>query len=130
MSDRPKIAPNFQKPLINAQSMAISITGPASFVGTIPGISYDIFWTGTPVGTFAVQVSNTYSQGPTGNVLNAGNWTTIPASLFQGTYPVPAGSPGTGFLDVVGTEACYVRLTYTAASGSGSLTVVPAAKVL
>jgi hypothetical protein len=77
-----------------------------------------------------VQVSNTYSQAPDGTVLNAGNWNTLPTSSFQGTYPAPAGSPGNGFLDVVGTEAAYCRLIYTAISGDGTLTVVVAAKVL
>ena len=96
----------------------------------MPGISYDLAWTGTPVGTFQVQVSNTYAQDPDGDVLSAGNWNTLPTTSFTGTYPVPAGSPGNGFLDVVGTEAAWVRLQYTASSGSGTLTVIPAAKVL
>jgi hypothetical protein len=110
--------------------MATSVTSPVSCINRIPGISYDLSWTGTPTGTFAVQVSNTYSQDANGNVITAGNWNTLPTSSFTGTYPVPAGSPGNGFLDVVGTEAAYVRLVYTAVSGSGSLTVVCAAKVL
>lgn len=130
MSDRFRITPNLNKPLINAVSMATSITGPASNINGIPGISYDLVWTDTPTGTFSVQVSNTYSQDPQGNIIAAGNWNTLPTSSFTGTYPIPSGSPGNGFLDVVGTEAAWVRLVYTAASGTGTLTVVPAAKVL
>ena len=130
MSDRPLIAPNLLNPLINAQSMATSITGPATIIQRLPGISYDISWTGTPTGTFQVQVSNTYSTSQNGTEASSGNWTTLPAGAFQGTYPVPSGSPGNGFLDVVGTEAYAVRLVYTASSGTGTLTVVPAAKVL
>jgi hypothetical protein len=75
-------------------------------------------------------VSNSYTQDANGNVANAGNWNTLPLSSFQGTYPVPAGSPGNGFLDVVGTEAAWVRIVYNAVSGTGNLTVIPAAKVL
>lgn len=128
MSDRPLIAPALTKPLIN-QSMGASITGPATIIQRLPGISYDIEWTGNPVGTFEVQVSNTYTQAPDGTVINAGNWNTLPSSSFTGTYPVPAGVADHGFLDVVGTEAYAVRLVYTRTSGTGTLTVIPAAKV-
>ena len=130
MSNRPFIAPNIRAPLVNAQSMATSITSPASFINTLSGISYDVSWTGSPVGTFSVQVSNSYTQNPDGSVANAGNWTTIPSSGFIGTLPAPSGSAGNGFIDVVGTEAAAVRLVYTAVSGSGNLTVYPAGKVL
>ena len=130
MSQRPAIFANINKPIINAVSTATSITGPATNINTIPGISYDISWTGTTTGTLAVQVSNTYTQDNNGNVVNAGNWNTLPTSSFTGTYPIPAGSPGNGFLDVIGTEAAWCRLVYTAASGTGTMTVVAAAKVL
>lgn len=130
MSDRPRIAPNLQAPLINGQSMASNITSPATIIQGLPGISYDIAWTGTPTGTFSVQVSNTYSQGANGAVITAGNWTTLPIGAFVGTLPAPSGSPGNGFIDVVGTEAYAIQLVYTASSGSGSLTVLPCAKVL
>lgn len=109
--------------------MATQIISPVTFIGQIPGLSYDLLWTGAPVGTFSVQVSNTYRQDAAGIVVNAGNWNTLPPSAFTGTYPVPAGTPGNGFLDVVGTEAAWVRLVYNPVSGSGNLTVVPAAKV-
>ncbi len=130
MSDRPLIAPNTQTPIINGVSMATTITGPATIIQRLPGISYDIVWTGTPTGTFAVQVSNTVVLGPNGAVAVAGSWNTLPTAFFSGTYPVPSGSSGKGFLDVVGTEAYAVRLVYTAVSGAGNLTVVAAAKVL
>ena len=129
MSDRPIIAPNLNVPLVNGVSMATSITSPATIIQRLPGISYSLVWTGTPVGTFTVEVSNDYSQGPNG-VLNAGNWTALPTSAFVGTYPVPAGSASNGFLDVVGTEAYAVRIVYTASSGAGNLTIIPCAKVL
>lgn len=130
MSSRPLIVPNLQRPLINAVSMAASINGPATIINLIPGISYDIVWTGSPVGTFSVQVSNTYSQSASGAVASAGSWSDLPPAAFVGTLPAPAGSAGNGFIDVVGTEAYAVRLVYTRTSGTGSLTVVAAAKVL
>lgn len=129
MSDRPLIAPNTEKPLINGTSMASSFNGPPSVIQRLPGISYDISWTGTPTGTFSVEVSNTVTFGP-GGVIAAGNWNALPAAAFVGTIPAPAGGAGNGFIDVIGTEAYAARLVYTAASGAGNLTVVACAKVL
>lgn len=130
MSDRPLIAPNTYVPIINGVSMAASINGPATVIQRLPGISYDISWTGSPVGTFSVEVSNTVVLGPNGSVIQAGNWYVIPSAALVGSLPVPSGSPGNGFIDVIGTEAYAVRIIYTATSGTGSLTVVAAAKVL
>lgn len=127
---RPVLTANTIKPLINAVSMVTSITSIPTNINRISGISYDVSWTGTPTGTFTVQVSNTYVQNEDGSTAVIGNWNDLPSSSFQGTYPVPAGSAGHGMLDVVGTECAWVRIIYTAASGSGNLTVVPAAKVL
>lgn len=110
--------------------MSAAITGVPTCIQFLPGISYDLSWTGTPTGVFTVQVSNTYKQDAAGAVTNAGNWTVLPSSSFQGTYPVPSGSAGNGFLDIVGTEAAYVQLVYTPSGGAGNLTVVPSAKVL
>jgi hypothetical protein len=129
MSSRPFLAPKLQNPIINGASMGASITGPATVIQMLPGISYDISWTGSPVGTFQIQVSNTYSVSPDGTV-TTGNWTTIPSTVFSGSYPVPAGAPGNGMIDLVGTMAYAVRLVYTRTSGSGALTVVAASKVL
>lgn len=129
MSDRPLIVPNPQKPLISNGDMSGTITSPATIIKNIPGISYDLVWTGTPTGVFTVQVSNTYQLGADGKVISAGSWTVLPQSSFQGTYPTPSGSSGNGFLDVVGTASYAIQLVYTPSGGSGSLTVVPAAKV-
>jgi hypothetical protein len=130
MSSRPLIAPNTQNPIINAVSMATSIEGPATVIQMLPGISYDLSWTGTPTGTFAVQVSNTVVLGPAGSVLQAGTWYDLPAAALVGTLPTATGAAGDGFIEVVGTQAYAVRLTYTAVSGTGNLTVVATAKVL
>ena len=130
MSDRPLIAPNNFNPVVNAVSMAASFNTPPTIIQRLPGISYDLSWTGTPTGTFAVQVSNTYQLGLDGVVLNAGNWYDLPSAALIGTLPTPAGTDGTGFIDVIGTEAYAVRLAYTASSGDGNLTAVIAAKVI
>lgn len=130
MSDRPLIVPNQNKPLVDAVSMGADITSKVMIIKHLPGISYDLTWTGTPTGTFSVQVSNSYAESADGqSVLNAGSWTALPTSAFVGTYPAPSGSAGNGFLDVVGTEAYAIRLVYTRVGGTGALTVFPAATV-
>ena len=130
MADRPFIKPDVYTPLVNAASTATTVTSAASSINKLSGISYDLTWTGTTTGTFAVQVSNSYSINCEGAVINAGSWNTLPTASFTGTYPVPAGSPGNGFLDVVGTEAAWVRLVFTPSAGTGTLTVLAAAKVI
>jgi hypothetical protein len=128
--DRPLIAPNLNFPLISSAPMTGNIISTATIIQRIPGISYDIAWIGVPFGTFSVQVSNTYSQNPNGSVANVGNWNTIPSTLFVGTFPVAAGAPGNGMIDVVDTEVYAVRLVYTFVSGTGTLTVLVCGKVL
>lgn len=130
MADRPLIVPNTNKPLINAVSTGASITGPATVIKQLPGISYGIVWTGTTLGTFSVQVSNDVLFDAQGNEISgSGHWDTLPPSSFTGTLPAPAGTPDHGFIDVLGTEAFAIRLLYNRTSGTGTLTVFPAAKV-
>lgn len=129
MADRPNIKPNILKPIINNGNMTDTLTSIPMNIQFIPGISFDIIWTGTPTGVFNVQVSNTYTQNPDGTTANAGNWTVLPTSSFSGTYPTPSGSADNGFLDVVGTEACWIQIVYIPSGGSGTLTVTPCAKV-
>jgi len=112
--------------------MSGNITSLPTNIEQISMLSYDIAWTGSPVGTFQVQVSNSYIPAqvyPNNTPVNAGNWTTIPAADFQGNYPVPAGSASNGALDVAITGFTWVRLVYTSTSGTGSLNVVIAGKV-
>ncbi|MES2181065.1 MAG: hypothetical protein V4493_03080 [Pseudomonadota bacterium] len=130
MSDRPLIAPQRNKPIINAHSTGASFNGTPSIIQRLPGISYDIAWTGTTHGTISIEVSNTYSIDATGAVLDAGNWNALPSAAFIGTLPAPAGSPGNGFIDVIGTEAYAIRPVFTRTDGTGTMTIQACAKVL
>jgi hypothetical protein len=128
MAQRPIFTPKY---LLTNASMAVQqIAGPSN-IEQVSCISYDISWTGAPVGTFAIQVSNTYVPNPSpGNLpLNPGTWTTIPQNVFTGVYPTPAGTPSNGALDFDVTGFTWVQLVYTPTSGSGSLTVVVSGKV-
>lgn len=122
MSTRPFLKP-FK--VFNAQSMAASVNGPATFIQNISGIGYDIAWTGTPVGTFSVQVSNTVTLNPDGSVNTAGNWTTLTLS----SSIAPAGSADNAFINLAGVEALAVRLVYTRTSSTGTLNATIAGKV-
>ena len=121
MSTRPILKP-FS--VFTNSSMATSLTSPATIISNISGVGYDLAWTGTPTGTFSVQVSNTITLDSEGNVATAGNWTTLTLSS-----PITAsGSADNAFINLAGLEAYAVRLVYTRTSGSGTLNATIAGK--
>lgn len=122
MSSRPILSPQF---VITNGDMSGNLTSLVTIVQTNGKVSYDIAWSGTPTGTFSVQVSNTYTQNADGSVRTAGNWT--PITLSSPTAAL--GSSGNGFIDIDATAAYAIRLMYTAASGTGTLNAVVAGKV-
>jgi hypothetical protein len=81
--------------------------------------SYSIVWTGTPTGTFQVEVCNDYVPNPPGVIdsdPNNGSWTSLTTVPPENAV----GSPGSGFMDVPLTGAVWIRLHYVYASGTGS----------
>ncbi len=122
MSTRPILKPF---PVFTNASMADDLTSPATIISNLSGVGYDIIWTGDAVGTFSVEVSNTYSIDAMGNVQNAGNWTAV---TLSGSV-APAGSADNGFINLAGLEAYAVRLVYTSTSGTGTLNATIAGKV-
>jgi hypothetical protein len=103
--------------IIKAQSMTTSITSAAQPVNLQDNIGLQFNWTGGPVGVFGVQVSMDYYQDSFGNIVNPGNWTTLPLSPAL----VATGMAGTAYADLNQLSTPYVRLTYTATSGTGTL---------
>src|ERR1700691_3387351 len=114
MSSRPLAGPY---PVITNASMTTSVISTPTIIQNLSMIGYDISWTGTPTGTFSVQVSNTYAVNAAGQVYNPGNWTTITLS----SPTAAAGTSGNGFIDIDEMSAYAIRLVYTAASGTGTL---------
>jgi hypothetical protein len=103
--------------IITNASMATSVTSSVVEIKLQDNIGIQLQWTGTPGGTFSVQVSMDYFLDINNNVVNAGTWTTIPL-----TPPVVAsGSPGNAYIDMNQLSAPYIRVVYTAASGAGTL---------
>lgn len=124
MASRPLLTPH--KVIENGVMTGTTVlTSSVTVIQNISYIGYSVSFTGTPTGTFSVEVSNDYSINPDGSVRNAGTWTPI---TLTGS-PVASGSAGTGFIDIDGIAAYAIRLKYTNTSGSGVLNAYVNGKV-
>lgn len=132
MSSRPQLKP---QPVLNSttgQSMAGNLTSLVTVISNITRVSYGVSWSGTsPVGTLSVQGSNDYQQNADGSVENAGTWTTLTLeSNGSSTTTIPvSGNTGAGMIDVQNTAIYALRLIYTSASGTGTLSATICGKV-
>lgn len=120
---RPYMLP---KEIFNAASMTSTIHSIPACIDNLSLVGFDISWAGAPVGTFSIEVSNSYNPGtPLSGIAAPGSWTALTLST-----PITAtGTPGNAFIDIDAISATYIRLTYTATSGTGSLTAYLSAKV-
>ena len=57
--------------------MSTTLTSAVTNIERADDVGLQFNFTGTPVGTFSVQVSIDYAQDFMGNVLNAGNWVPV-----------------------------------------------------
>lgn len=122
MSDRPFMKPHS---VLTAASMATSLTSEVTILNQKSGAGYDLKWTGAPVGTFSVEISNTVTLDAEGNVNSPGAWTPVTLSS-----PITAsGSPDNAFINLAGLECYACRLVYTRTSGTGTLDAVICGKV-
>ncbi len=128
MSTRTGLRPQV---VINAGSMASSLTSAVTILQSLTKVSYGLSWSGTsPVGTVSVQGSNDYALNAEGGVLNAGTWTSLTLNVngTPSSTVAVTGNTGTGIVDLE-TGIYALRLIYTAGSGVGSLTVTINGKV-
>lgn len=120
---------NQQRPVIalfSSGNMSSNLTSPVIDVRSNDNIGIELVWTGVPVGTFSVQVSEDYQQNDSGGVVLAGDWITL--SLEN---PISAnGSADSAYIDINQLAAPWLRVVYTATSGSGSLNGYLSAKGL
>ncbi len=130
MSTRTVLRPH---PVIVAGDMSAStITSEVTAVQGLSNFSYDVSWVGTsPVGTLALQVSNTFTVASNGGAGTTGTWTTVPMDV-NGAYATSAaisGNTGNGFIDVTLHAGYAARLVYTKGSGVGTLSATISGKV-
>ncbi len=120
-------------PSIASASMATSITGAVTSIQYLDDVGVQFSWSGSPVGTFSVEISADYARDINGNVTNQGNWVPIVFSYWNGSIlvtgtsvPTSVGSPV--YFDLALLSAPWIRPVYTSASGTGTLTAVITAK--
>lgn len=117
----------FTKPttLAAGVSMASSVATKPLLIPMESMASFSLVWTGSPVGTFALETSDDYTVDAMGNPANAGTWNALPLS----ETPTAAGTSGNDFINASTLAGYAVRVKYNSTSGTGSLTVVASAKV-
>lgn len=101
-------------------SMATSLESAPTNVLFVDNINCQLNYTGTPTGTFTVQVSSDYDP----NTATAGNW--IPVDFGQ-----VIGAAGSGdqiILDMNQLPAPWMKVVYTSVSGTGTLNMYLTAK--
>jgi hypothetical protein len=103
--------------ILQAVSMAASITSNPVEVKLQDNMGVQLHWTGAPVGVFGVQVSMDYREDAEGNVQNAGHWVSLPLSPSI----TASGSADDAYIDLTQLSAVYLRVTYTRTSGTGTV---------
>lgn len=89
--------------------MSTTINGPAMPLEQSLHFSFQVKWTGTPTGTLKLQASNDIDATVT-------DWEDIPGSSVA-----IAGAAGQQVYNYTNAPFRWVRLVYTASSGSGTL---------
>jgi hypothetical protein len=105
--------------------MGASFTSPVTNIQFLDHVCIQLNFTGTPAGTFDVQVSADYFQDSQGNVQNPGNWISLPLS----PTPAAAGAPNNIMIELFEMSEPFVRVVYTRTSGTGTFDMYIGAKV-
>lgn len=102
------------------------LTSSITAITGMDNIGYQFDWTGSPVGSFQVEVSANHNQDELGNTITAGTWIPILITYWDGTKFVSAFSVPTSvgtpiYVDCSILSAPYVRCVYTNISSTGAL---------
>lgn len=90
-----------------------TLTSQITEIRGFDNIAYEVDFSGTPIGTFTVEVSNSYDP------ITNPNATFV--VLVLSPTPVASGSSGVIGIDINQSGFKYIKLTYTNTSGSGVL---------
>jgi hypothetical protein len=107
----------FTKKVIDAGVMTgtTALTSVVTDLQSVLVASYQMVWTSTAVGTFSIEVSNSY-ENRAGT--ETGTWTVL---TLDSAPTNPAGAGGDTGVDLSQLPYRYVRLKYTNASSTGVL---------
>lgn len=113
------------------------ITSAVSSIRFLDNAGYQFSWTGSPSGTFAIQISADHQQDEFGNVTVAGNWVPIiftywnaGTSAFVTAASIPASVGSPIYLDLTLLSAPWIRAQYTNSAGTGTLSAFFVAKMV
>lgn len=115
-----------------AQSMATSFNTNAMAIEQADVVGIQMNYSGSPVGTLALQGSIDHAQDQFGNITNAGNWTSLYVTVngtLTNAIAIPANTSPI-LIDTSLSSLPYFRLSYTAISGTGSADVYLTSKRL
>jgi hypothetical protein len=113
--------------VFTAQAMTATVHSQPTNCQYIDNMQYQLVWTGSPVGTFSVEVSSNYQQSGQGSqitVLNPGTWEPLPLTATI----TASGSADDALIDLNQVPCPWVRLSYNFTSGTGSVTATVSGK--
>ena len=113
--------------IVTAGSMAANITSTVTSIKYLDTVAFQLNIGSGATGTFDIQSSLDYVQDSQGNVVVPGNWISV-KSLFD-SITNPAGSASEQLVTSIRALPLeWLRLIYTASSGSGTLNAFITAK--
>jgi hypothetical protein len=104
---------------LNAPTLTADVYGSPTNINGISICSYTIVWTGTPTGTFNIEVCNDYVPNPEYSSSvdsSTGSWVPLVLSVAIAA----TGSANFAFGDVDTCGAAWIRVHYVFSSGSGT----------
>lgn len=109
-----KSLPTFQIFTAGVMTGTNVLTSTVTNIQNLDNVAIELIWTGTPNGTFTVDGSLDYAL--TNGA--AGTW----VSLTLSPAPAAAGSASNALINLNGLAFPWIRVTYTNASSTGTLT--------
>jgi hypothetical protein len=109
--------PKFQNFTNGVMTGTSVLTSAVTSIQNLDNVGLQFSFTGTPTGTFSVEVSVDYSQDDKGNVTNVGHW----VALALSPAPAASGAAASIYVDINQISAPWIRAKYTNISGSGTL---------